>query len=97
MAFDFESKCWPIYHMRFMKKDDARQHDLKPYGRDAEPGTEREVVGNHFVSSRFTTDNTHKEPIADVGVVCKGEGNNEYYIITTSPGTDMTFPYSINT
>lgn len=97
VAFDFEGECRPIYHMRFMKEDDARQHGFEPRGQDAESGMEWEAIDNHFVSLRFTTDDTHKEPITGVGIARKGKSDDKYYVIATSPGTDMTLPYSIDT
>lgn len=32
VALDFKDECRPIYHMRFMKEDDARKHGLRTAG-----------------------------------------------------------------
>ncbi|EKC66492.1 MAC/Perforin domain protein, partial [human gut metagenome] len=36
-------------------------------------------------------------PITGVGIARKGKSDDKYYVIATSPGTDMTLPYSIDT
>ncbi|MCS3348269.1 MACPF domain-containing protein [Parabacteroides distasonis] len=97
VAFDFEGECRPIYHMRFMKEDDARQHGFEPRGQDAQSGMEWDAIDNHYVSLCFTSDDSHTQPITGVGIARKGKSDDKYYVIATSPGTDMTLPYSIDT
>lgn len=97
VALDFEDECHPIYHMRFMEKDDARKHGFEPRGQDAESGMKWDAIDNHYVSLRFTPDNDHTQPITGVGIARKGKSDDKYYVIASSPGTDMTLPYSVDT
>ena len=96
VALDFKDECRPIYHMRFMKEDDARKHGFEPRGQDAESGMMWDAIDNHYVCLKFSPDDSHKEPVSGVGIARKGKSDDLYYVIATSPGTDMTLPYSID-
>lgn len=95
-TLDFKDECRPIYHMRFMKEDDARKHGFEPRGQDAESGMMWDAIDNHYVCLKFSPDDSHKEPVSGVGIARKGKSDDLYYVIATSPGTDMTLPYSID-
>ena len=95
-ALDFKDECRPIYHMRFMKEDDARKHGFELRGQDAESGMMWDAIDNHYVCLKFSPDDSHKEPVSGVGIARKGKSDDLYYVIATSPGTDMTLPYSID-
>ena len=96
VALDFKDECRPIYHMRFMKEDDARKHGFELRGQDAESGMMWDAIDNHYVCLKFSPDDSHKEPVSGVGIARKGKSDDLYYVIATSPGTDMTLPYSID-
>ena len=83
--------------MRFMKDDDARKHGFEPRGQDSQSGMNWDAIDNHYVSLRFTSDKDHTQPITGVGIARKGKSDDKYYVIASSPGTDMTLPYSIDT
>lgn len=55
-----------------------------------------DAIDNHYVCLKFSPDDSHKEPVTGVGIARKGKSDDLYYVIATSPGTDMTLPYSID-
>ena len=58
VALDFKDECRPIYHMRFMKEDDARKHGFEPRGQDAESGMMWDAIDNHYVCLKFSPDDS---------------------------------------
>ncbi len=96
VALAYEDECTPIEHIAFLTKDEneelGNKYTLR--GNRADHDMNYPEIDNHYVALKFINpSDTSTKPITGVGLTRKGN-NGSFYVIASSPGTDMLKPYT---
>ncbi len=96
VALAFEDECRPVKNICFLTTEENEKHGNKYTlrGNRADHDMNYPDIDDHYVGLDFL-DKGEDPSLAITGVGLTRRGNNEYfYVIASSPGTDMLQPYT---